>query len=60
VIEALVVALIVLAGLAVILMAWAVFTLVVVVGAEKLILRLSPWNRRPAAAADDPIIVDLR
>jgi hypothetical protein len=56
VIEALVVALIVLAGIALILMAWAVFTLIVVVGAEKLILRLSPSYGR-APVADDPIVV---
>ena len=58
-IEALVVALIVLAAITLILMAWAVFTLIVVVGAEKLILRVSP-SRRSAPVAEDPIVVDLR
>ena len=55
-IEALVIALIVVASIAMVLMAWAVFTLFVVVGTEKLILRLSP-SGRPAAVADDPLIV---
>jgi succinate-acetate transporter protein len=59
VIEALVIALIVVASIALILMAWAVFTLIVVVGAEKLILRLMP-SRATTAVAEDPIVVDLR
>jgi hypothetical protein len=37
----------------------AVFTLIVVVGAEKLILRLSP-SRAAAGSAEEPVVVDLR
>jgi hypothetical protein len=58
-IELLLIALIVVASIALILMAWAAFTLIVVVGAEKLILRLSP-SRAPTAAAEEPVVVDLR
>jgi hypothetical protein len=57
-IEAVVVALIFLAAIGVILLAWALFTLVILVGVETVIVRLNP-SRRRIAAVDDPVVIDL-